>query len=153
LKVFPSEEALEKSLREFAGDNRTHLGLVSLDIPLISNLSVLHNIALIKEYHHHLSRKEAEHLVLDYLDRLNLAETAFKRNPALTYEERFCVMLLRAVMVEDNVVVIDRPFKIMPDLQDGRFIAQVLHTVDDLLHNCYIFDYIWNQGRYAEGWS
>jgi len=124
--------------------------MVSLEVPLISNLNVLHNIALIKEYHYHMSRKEAETLSLQYLEKMNLASIAYKRNPALTYEERFCAMLLRAVMVEDNIVVIDRPFKIMPDIQDSRFINRILNAVDDLLHNCTIFDYIWNQDRYAE---
>jgi ABC-type lipopolysaccharide export system ATPase subunit len=125
--------------------------MVSLDVPLISNLNVLQNIALIKAYHHHASSKEAEALVLSYLEKLKLTHIAFKRNPGLSYEERFCAMLLRAVMVEDNAVLIDRPFKIMPDLKDSRFIGDTLNVVDDLLHNCCIFDYIWNQDRYVEG--
>jgi ABC-type lipopolysaccharide export system ATPase subunit len=144
---------LAQALREFTRENRQHLGIVSLEVPLISNLNVLHNIALVKEYHHHLSRKEAETLSLQYLDKMNLIGIAYRRNPALTDEERFCAMLLRAVMVEDNHVVIDRPFKIMPDIKDSRFISQILQIVDALLHNCTIFDYIWNQDRYAEAWA
>jgi ABC-type transporter Mla maintaining outer membrane lipid asymmetry ATPase subunit MlaF len=127
--------------------------MVSIDVPLISNLNVLENIALIKEYHHHLSQSEAETLVLAYLEKMNLSGIARKRNPALTHEERFCAMALRAVMVEENIVVIDRPFTIMPDLKDSRYILSILNTVTELLHNCHIFDYIWNQDRYEEGWA
>ncbi len=127
--------------------------MVSLDVPLISNLSVLQNIALIKAYHYNMPSKEAEALALHYLEKLTLTGIAFKRNPALNYEERFCAMILRAVMVEDNTVLIDRPFQIMPDLKDSRYIGEVFHAIDDLLHNCFIFDYIWNRDRYAEGWA
>jgi ABC-type lipoprotein export system ATPase subunit len=127
--------------------------MVSIDVPLISNLNVLQNIALIKEYHHHLSQNEAETLVLAYLEKMKLSDIALKRNPALTSEERFCAMALRAVMVEENIVVIDRPFNIIPDLKDSRYIVTILNTVNDLLHNCHIFDYIWNQDRYEEGWA
>ena len=84
---------------------------------------------------------------------MNLLSIAFKRTPALTAEERFCAMVLRAVMVEENMVLIDRPFKIMPDLEDSRYILDTLNAVDDLLHNCHIFDYIWNHDRYEEGRS
>ena len=138
-------------MRAFVHANRQHLGMVSLDAPLISNLNVLHNIALIKEYHHGASRHEAETLVLAYLDKMNMSGIAYKRNPALTQEERFCALMLRAVMVEDNAVVIDRPFTIMPDLNDSRYIVHILDMVNDLLHTCCILDYIWNEDRYAEG--
>lgn len=129
------------------------MGLVSLDAPLISNLSILHNIALIPEYHDRRSRKEAEGLVLHYLARMNVADIASKRNPALSDTERFCAMLLRAAMVKENAVVIDRPFKIMPELEDSRLIGNILQIIDDLLQECHIFDYIWNQDRYEGGWA
>ena len=44
-------------------------------------------------------------------------------------------------------------FKIMPELEDCRFIGNVLKSVDDFLHEGRIFDYIWNQDRYEEGWA
>ena len=88
-----------------------------------------------------------------YLERMNLADIISKRNPALSDMERFCAMVLRASMVKENVVAIDRPFKIMPELEDSRFIGNVLRTIDDLLQECHIFDYIWNQERYEEGWT
>ena len=145
--------SLEKALEDFAREHSGHLGLVSLNAPLISNLSVLNNITLIKEFHHHMSRRRADALVLSCLERMNLAHIAPKRNPALTNAERFCAMVLRATMVEENAVLIDRPFKIIPELQDSNFIGEVLKTFDDLLHECCVFDYIWNRDRYGEGWG
>jgi ABC-type nitrate/sulfonate/bicarbonate transport system ATPase subunit len=120
---------------------------------LISNLNILHNIALIPEYHDRRSRREAEALVHHYLERMNMTYIALQRNPVLSDMERFCALLLRAAMVKENAVVIDRPFKIMPELEDTRFIGRMLRVIDDLLQECHIFDYIRNQDRYKEGWA
>jgi len=151
LRLYSSEELLDRELGDVMAQEKRHLGLVSLDAPLISNLSVLSNIALVKQYHGRLSVREAEDIAVMRLNKLHLEDIAKKRNPVLLEEQRFCVMVLRAVMVEDPVVVIDRPFKIMPDLDDTRFIREVLTSVDDLFQECHIFDYLWNEERYTGG--
>ena len=133
----------------FLADRKSNLGLVSLEVPLISNLPVWSNIALIRQYHENMPREEAKTLVLDLLQRFGMAATAEKRNPSLTAEERFCIMLIRAAMVRDAVVVLDRPFRIFPDLPDGRFFTDSLRKVDDLIAEAHIFDYNWEKGRYG----
>ncbi|MDO8784873.1 MAG: hypothetical protein Q7J12_01515 [Syntrophales bacterium] len=135
-------------MEEFITENKPRMGLVSLEAPLISNLNVCGNIAMIKEYHQNLPRREAEKLALQYLRRYGMENTAYKRSPALTNRERFCVMLLRAAMVEDAIVVIDRPLTIMPDIKDASFIDEAIKKIDDLFAQCYIFDYKWNKERY-----
>ena len=122
--------------------------MVSEDVPLISNLDVWINIALIKQYHQNQPRETAKAEVMRYLSRYGLKKIANKRTPALTDEQRFCVMLLRAVMVADAIIIIDRPFKLLPELQDSLFIYDSLNTIDDLYENSYIFDYIWFKDRY-----
>ena len=133
----------------FLADHKSHLGLVSLEVPLISNLPVWSNIALIRQYHENMPWEEAKTLVLDLLQRFGMAATAEKRNPSLTAEERFCIMLIRAAMVRDAVVVLDRPFRIFPDLPDGRFFTDALRKVDDLIAEGHIFDYNWEKERYG----
>jgi ABC-type nitrate/sulfonate/bicarbonate transport system ATPase subunit len=122
--------------------------MVSEDVPLISNLDVWINIALIKQYHQNLSRDAAEGEVMGYLHRYGLEMIAHKRNPALTAEQRFRVMLLRAAMVTEAIVVIDRPFRLLPALQDSRFVYDSLHIIADLYDKCYVFDYLWFKDRY-----
>jgi ABC-type lipopolysaccharide export system ATPase subunit len=129
-------------------DHRSHLGLVSLEVPLISNLPVWSNIALIRQYHENMPWEGAKTLAQDILQRFGMAATAEKRNPSLTAEERFCIMLIRAAMVRDAVVVLDRPFRIFPDLPDGRFFTDSLRKVDDLIAEAHIFDYNWEKERY-----
>ena len=80
---------------------------------------------------------------------VDLAGIAEKRNSSLKMEELFCVMLIRAAMVRDTVVVLDRPFRILPDLQDGRFFTDALRKIDDLIAEAHIFDYSWEKGRYG----
>jgi len=128
--------------------NKQNLGLVSLDIPLISNLDVWVNIALIKQYHENLPEDEAELLILQYLRRYDMEHIANKRNSVLANKERFCAMLLRAAMVIDSIIVIDRPFKIIPDVPDDRFIYDSLKIIDDSFKECHVFDYVWFKDRY-----
>jgi ABC-type lipoprotein export system ATPase subunit len=135
-------------MNEFSELHKQRLGLVSVTIPLISNLDVWVNIALIRQYHQNLHQDEAQQLVLQYLQRYDMGGIAFKRNAALTHEERFCVMLLRAIMVADAIVVIDRPFQILLGLQNARFIHDALKKVDDSYQESHIFDYTWNVHRY-----
>jgi ABC-type lipopolysaccharide export system ATPase subunit len=123
---------------------------VSVDLPLISNQEVWMNIALIKQYHENMPRQQAESLALNALQRLNLTHIAYKRNPSLTNEERFCVFLLRACMVRKAIIMIDRPLKIIPHLQDIDFIFQTLKKIDDFYVTCYIYDYKWMADKYGE---
>jgi len=150
LNLFESEFALTEAFRNFAETNRHRAAPVSVDIPLISNQDVWMNIALIKQYHENMPRSQAENLVLNALQRLDLANIARKRNPSLTNEERFCVFLLRACMVQDALIIIDRPFKIIPHLKNSDFIFQTLKKIDDLYVTCHIYDYKWMAEKYGE---
>ncbi|HOF04921.1 MAG TPA: hypothetical protein PK175_11115 [Syntrophales bacterium] len=125
------------------------LGLVSRKAPLLSNLSVLENIALINQYHHGFSRQKAEETAREYLRRLDLESLAGKRNPQLLEEQRFGVLVLRAAMIEDSLLVLDRPFQMMPALGDSGFIYNVIASVTDRFRECHILDYSLNAGRYA----
>jgi len=129
--------------------NKNNLGLVSLDAPLISNLDVWINIALIKQYHENLPDKNAKSLALQYLQRFRMEHIADKRNSALTNKERFIVMLLRAAMVKDSIIVLDRPFTIIPDVQDDRFIYDALQIISDSFKECHTVDYTWYKDRYG----
>jgi len=119
-----------------------------MDIPLISNLNVWHNIALIRFYHLSESRLRAKKRVFGLLSRFQKMEIADLRIAALDHRERFLVKLLRAAMVQDALIVIDRPFRLVPDLPDAAMIEDSLARIDDLYFSCQIFDYSWNRDRY-----
>jgi ABC-type nitrate/sulfonate/bicarbonate transport system ATPase subunit len=119
-----------------------------LEAPLISNLAIWSNISLIPQYHQNTPWHEAKSQTETLLRRLGMASIAEKRNPALTEQERFCVMILRAAMVRDAILVLDRPFTILTTLRDGRLLMDTLRKVDDLIAEIHIFDYSWEKERY-----
>jgi ABC-type lipoprotein export system ATPase subunit len=130
-------------------EHRPHLGVVSLELPLISNLPVWSNIALIRQYHENTPMEEAKAFAVGLLRRFGLAGISEKRKSALKTEELFCAMLIRAAMVRDAVVVLDRPFRILPDRRDGRFFTDALRKIDDLIAEAHVFDYNWEKERYG----
>ncbi len=148
MKLFAGEAALESELATFSNRYRQRIGMVSEDVPLISNLDIWINIALIRQYHQNLSGEAAQEEAIGYLHRYQLDTIAHKRTHALTAEQRFRVMLLRAAMVADAVIVIDRPFKLLPALQDSRFIDDSLQIIADLYDKSCVFDYLWFKERY-----
>jgi len=145
-----SEDELNAAFWKALASNRLQTAPVSVDVPLISNQDVWMNIALIKQYHENMPRSQAQKLALHALQRLDLAHIAYKRNPALTTEERFCVYLLRACMVQNAMIIIDRPFKIIPQLRNSSFIFQTLKKVDDFYATCHIYDYKWMADKYGD---
>ncbi len=92
----------------------------------------------------------ARQTAITALHRLGMEHIAHKRNPSLNNEERFCVMLLRAVMVRDAIVIIDRPFRIIPQLNKINFFIDTLKKIENLYKNCHIFDYQWMSERYGD---
>jgi len=146
--LFDNEDALERDLDVRMIRDKNHVGLVAVDVPLISNLDVCANISLIIQYHRNLPEGEAEELVMAHLKRFNLERIAKKRNPSLSDRERFCVMLLRSAMVDDAAILIDRPLKLLPDLEDSSFFYNTLTTIYDLFNACHILDYRWNRHHY-----
>jgi ABC-type nitrate/sulfonate/bicarbonate transport system ATPase subunit len=136
-------------LGAFFQSNSGNVAPVSVDFPLLSNQEVCLNIALIKEYHENISISQADNIAFTALQRLGLGHIGDKRNPSLSDEERFCAMLLRAAMVRDAVIVIDRPFKMIPHLKDIGYVLQVLEKIDDLYSICHIYDYKSMEEKYG----
>ena len=144
---FDSDTELLRAREEFV-QQHVHSVRVSSSLPLISNLTVWENVALVKQYHHYFSKRESRTLVFRYLTRIALESVAHLRDPDLNEEQRFGVMILRAAMMPDAVLVIDQPFKVLPADRDASVIFNLLNVLDDLYTQCYIFDYTLNQHRY-----
>jgi ABC-type nitrate/sulfonate/bicarbonate transport system ATPase subunit len=91
---------------------------------------------------------EARRLAEEYLRRYGLEGISSKRGPALTNEQKFCVMLLRAIMVRDAILIIDQPYKILIYSKVAGYLDDLLKVIDDSFKECYIFDLPWNKDRY-----
>jgi len=149
LRLFTDQKAIDQELADLRGTVGRRLGLVSVSVPLISNLDVWRNIALIYQHYQQASRKNAQAFVMQSLQRYGLERIAYKRNPMLSEEERFCVKVLRAAMVAEAYIVIDRPFTMLHYRQETNFIYETLDKIEDRFIRCDILDYAREQSRYC----
>jgi len=122
---------------------------VSAELPLRANLVVLENIAVVPQYVQNLSYLDAADVAWNLLLQVGYADAAYKRDPALTHEERFVAKLLRAVVGRPDLLLIDRPAMLLPDTRYPPFVDDVLRRLDDRLNHCWILDYRWNEPLYA----
>ncbi len=123
--------------------------LVSEALPLRANLSVLENIAIVPQYRQDMDYEPAADLAWTLLARLKHTDCAFKRDPALTGEERFVAKLLRACVLRPPIILIDRPALLLPDTHYPPFLERTLQALEGDYETCWIVDYAWNAPLYA----
>lgn len=133
--------------RAFIAAHRDSI-LVSPDMPLRANLSVLDNIAVIPQYRANLAYDAAADLAWGLLGRVDMTGVAFKRDPDLTHDERFAAKLLRAAIGHPPVILVDRPGMLLPDSHHPPRVAALLDSLADHLNDCWILDYTWNAPLY-----
>jgi ABC-type lipopolysaccharide export system ATPase subunit len=136
-------------LAELKRSHPHHLGLVTKELPLLSNLSAWQNIALIKQYHENMGIEKSYQMTLDFLIRLGIESVAHKRAPQLTEEEIFFIKLIRAVMLLDAEIAIDRPFRQVGESFHPELLHKHLQTLSGCYLKCIIFDYQSNRERYT----
>jgi len=123
--------------------------LVSAEMPLRANLTVIENIALVPQYTRNLPYRDAVDIAWNLLLRVNGTEYAYKRDPALNHVERFVAKLLRAAVSHPPTLLIDRPAMLLPDTHYPSFVQATLAQLADCLNDCWILDYQWNEPLYA----
>lgn len=124
------------------------LGIVSPDVPLISNLDNWLNVALIRQYHENLSRRVLYPAAKELFALFGLENIHLQRPSALDKRQLFLVKLLRACMVRHACIVIDRPFLMAPEEKDITFLSKRLELVEEHYGNCQIIDYALFKERY-----
>ena len=122
--------------------------LVSAEMPLRANLSLLDNVALIPQYRHNLDYEAASTLAWHLLLQTGQEAAALKRDPQLNAVERFVAKLLRAAIEQPPIILIDRPALLLPDIHYPPFLFDLLERLSDHLNDCWILDYQWNEPLY-----
>lgn len=122
--------------------------LVSATLPLRANLDVLENIAVVPRFRRNLDAETALQLAWYLLDAAGHADCAHVRDPDLTHEQRFVAKLLRAVIGDPPLILIDRPAMLLPDSPYPVVVRSVLARLESRLTQCWIVDYAWNVPLY-----
>ena len=118
--------------------------------PLLSNLDIIENIALIKEVHERLSRKEAHSVAKKALDAVGYGHIAHYRSVQCNIKELFIAQLVRATMLHYAKIVIIRPFVMLKDTEDIRTMADVVFQIAKA-HECMVLDMKTNKSKYEAG--
>ena len=141
--------AADASERRALIESLPEAALVTDDLPLRANLSVLENIAIVPQYRQNLSYEAAADQAWALLARLGQTECAFKRDPNLSCVERFVAKLLRALILQPPIILIDRPALLLPDIHYPPFLETTLQALAGDYEDCRILDYTWNAPLYA----
>jgi len=123
---------------------------VSPDIPLLSNLTSLDNIALIARFHTNRPDSEIIDEINSLMETLGIADSIKSKPFVLDELTRFKVKLLRAVMFPDSVIIIDRPFYMIRNAPTIDNIRKILTLLDTRFEQCIIADYEWHRERYGD---
>jgi ABC-type lipoprotein export system ATPase subunit len=123
--------------------------LVSENLPLRANLSVLENITVVLQFRTNTYIGEANDTAWKLLNQVGQTGCAEQRDPDLSYEERFVAKLLRAIVMSPPMILIDRPAQLLPDTNYPFFLNKLLLALDGHFEQCWILDYAWNAHLYS----
>lgn len=148
LSYYASTPLLEERIEQLRAGEPGRIGLVSSALPLISNLSLKQNCALILQYHRRYSTRDA----LAEADRL-LTLFGLQAQGELDYSrlheiDLFIGKLIRASLLEQAVVVIDRPSAQLHANFDIDDIVVMINKLADHFRSCHILEYQWEQDRH-----
>ncbi len=124
------------------------VAIVAEDLPLLSNLSVLQNVALIPQYHQGLKTKPAHQMVRELLAQAQLDHLADMRACHLTEQDVFWVKILRAAVRQAQTLLIDRPFLQSHGALDFGQLLDLLDLLARFYDSCQIFEYARHQNMY-----
>lgn len=122
--------------------------LVSHELPLRANLSVMENITVVLQFRTNSYIGEANDVAWDLLTLVGSTQSAQRRDPELSTEERFIAKLLRAVVLTPPIILIDRPAQLLPDTNYPFFLNRTLLALQGKFEQCLILDYAWNAPLY-----
>jgi len=127
-----------EELEEFI-ESEENYSLVADDLPLIYNLNIVENIAIIKEVHEDMKALKAESLAMDALSLLSLEYIGLKRLNECTIMDIFYVMVIRASMSDDEKIFIKMPSSLLGNLKKIHLALEKLSLLQ-LDKDIYILD-------------
>ena len=141
-----SESALKARISALCEEK--NIGMVSPDIPLLSNLGVYDNIALVSRYLTDEKDEEIQKVGESRLDLLRISDSKSNKPFQLDSETIFKVKLLRALMLKDSFTVIDRPFVMLNTAADIKPVEEMLKTLEIDDKKVIFLDFEWNKNKY-----
>ncbi|MDH5465187.1 MAG: hypothetical protein OEW60_06120 [Thiovulaceae bacterium] len=123
---------------------------VSVKIPFLSNLSVLENIKLVAEVRERSSNNKVQERAMEKLRALEMEELSATHFTSLDDLHYFWVQIIRAHMLEECRMVIDRPFVFVPGQRNMDFILQALERLNIDFDRVTIIELVSEQHNFRE---
>ncbi|HSW60877.1 MAG TPA: hypothetical protein VLJ60_08765 [bacterium] len=130
--------------------NSAKTAFVSPDIPLLSNISAIDNIALVARFHSDIPDKTIFSNIKTLMDILDIGSAINSKPSSFDEMTRFKVKLLRAIMLTGADIVIDRPFYMIRNMPTVLQVRKILTLLDTHFEQCIIADYEWHRDRYGD---
>jgi len=149
VKLFSSAKQLHAFLEEAYEEKNS--SFVSAQTPLLSNLSILENVALVSQVHQGLNRIKAQEKAFIALEKLGISHLSFLRYNECDTKDIFCAQLARAAMIEENKVIIEQPFSLLAEEVHKDFIFDALQNLDIAFNKVFVLDLEHQESFYKEG--
>jgi ABC-type lipoprotein export system ATPase subunit len=121
---------------------------VSPDLPLLSNLSIEDNIALVARYRTDVRRTQVMPVVDMLMESAGISDMKGRRAFGVDKNTIFIVKILRAVMVEDAKIVLDRPYEMLSGEKSFEMITEIFASIENMYNSCVVLDYEWYRKFY-----
>ena len=123
---------------------------VSTQTPLLSNLSMLENIALISQVHDKMGMAQSHKKAYAALKSLELEQIAPLRYENCSAKEKFYVQLIRANILKDAKIIIEQPFMLLAEEMSIHFILDALGRLNIPYERVRIIDLVHQENNYKE---
>ena len=107
---------------------RRRIGMVFQQFNLFPHLTVLENCALAPQHVKKLGRAEAEHIALQFLERVHIPEQAGKYPAELSGGQQQRVAIARALSMQPDILLFDEPTSAL----DPEMVKEVLDVMVEL---------------------
>ena len=144
--MFADAKALADAIQDVSAET---VACVSPDLPLRANLSARENIALIPLYQKSRRAAEASQQAQALLDKLGYASIGDKRDPDMTPAERFVAKIARALILNRQRLIIERPGSMLYDIPYPAFLRELSKRIDEGPARWEVFDFEWNKILYS----
>jgi len=133
-----------------------HGALISNDIPLRANLSLYENISAGLQFSG-ADMEESTEGVFCLLNALGAYLALNKRDDQLSSTERFIGKFLRVAVMKYQIILIERPALLLPDVSYATYLREFLSKISDArckilpkAPKCCIIEYEWNRHMWLD---
>jgi ABC-type lipoprotein export system ATPase subunit len=117
-------------------------------VPLVSNLNIFENIAIVMQANLNTSSSKVESYVFSLLDKFDLKHLSLAYKDELSDGERFIIKIIRASVYSDLPIVIIDPFEMISHKYSVEWFCEIFDTLDidkniviiDVLHNKKLYE-------------